>query len=216
MFSGYPAQHHPAHMNQHNNHTHHGGRSRRAPRISAAQHNKQYRQVRTPKEFVVEPPTLIAFRRDFEAARSFDLEDDELFCPFHLLTEDDVSAMPLPTGDLRHPSSSVWDALTLGEQLQSIHSSGSDRSSLSSGSPEQSPLQHQLQPTPSFVLSSAPNPYTPAAFQPSNASQTKLHQPLAQRTRNAIPIVDPSTRNVASPPPSVSPNRQMQQQFRRW
>jgi hypothetical protein len=31
-----------------------------------------------------------AYRRDFEAARSFDLEDDELFCPFHLLTEDDV------------------------------------------------------------------------------------------------------------------------------
>ena len=180
--------------------------------MSAAQHNKQYRQVRTPKEFVVEPPTLLAFRRDFEAARSFDLEDDELFCPFHLLTEDDVSA-----GQSRHPSSSPWDdALTLGEQLQSIHSSGSDRSSLSSGSPEQSPLQHQLQPTPSFVLSSAPNPYTPAAFQSGNASQTKLHQPLAQRTRNAIPIVDPSTRTVASPPPSVSPNRQMQQQYRRW
>ncbi|RII08295.1 hypothetical protein CUC08_Gglean007704 [Alternaria sp. MG1] len=114
-----------------------------------------------------------------------------MFCPFHLLTEDD---------------------------LQSIHSSGSDRSSLSSGSPEQSPLQHQLQPTPSFVLSSAgPNPYTPVGFQQNN-SQTKLHQPLAQRTRNAIPIVDPSTRAVASPPPSVSPNRQMQQQFmsRRW
>jgi hypothetical protein len=108
-------------------------------------------------------------------------------------------------------------ALTLDEQLQSIHSSGSDRSSLSSGSPEQSPLQHQLQPTPSFVLSSAPNPYTPVGFQQNN-SQTKLHQPLAQRTRNAIPIVDPSTRAVASPPPSVSPNRQMQQQFmsRRW
>ena len=102
-------------------------------------------------------------------------------------------------------------------QLQSIHSSGSDRSSLSSGSPEQSPLQHQLQPTPSFVLSTAPNPYTPSTFQQN--SQTKLHQPLAQRTRNAIPIVDPSTRAVASPPPSVSPNRQMQQQFmsqRRW
>ncbi|KAA8625300.1 DUF4452 domain containing protein [Pyrenophora tritici-repentis] len=113
-----------------------------------------------------------------------------MFCPFHLLTEDD---------------------------LQSIHSSGSDRSSLSSGSPEQSPLQHQLQPTPSFVLSTAPNPYTPVNFQPNN-SQTKLHQPLAQRTRNAIPIVDPSTRAVASPPRSISPNRQMQQQFmsRRW
>ncbi|KAF2656525.1 hypothetical protein K491DRAFT_373904 [Lophiostoma macrostomum CBS 122681] len=189
QYFNYGGQHHAPHLNAHS-HNHHGGRSRRAPRLSASQHQKQFRQVRTPKEFVVEAPHMTAFKRDFEAARSFDLEDDELFCPFHLLTEDD---------------------------LQSIHSSGSDRSSLSSGSPEQSPLQHQLQPTPSFVLSSAPNPYTPANFQ-SSSSQTKLHQPLAQRTRNAIPIVDPSTRAVASPPPSVSPNRQMQQQFmaRRW
>jgi len=188
QFFNYGAHHHP--QLHHHPHTHHG-RSRRAPRVSAQQNNKQFRQVRTPKEFSVEPPTTLAFRRDFEAARSFDIEDDEMFCPFHLLTEDD---------------------------LQSIHSSGSDRSSLSSGSPEQSPLQHQLQPTPSFILSSAPNPYTPTPFQANNPSQTKLHQPLAQRTRNAIPIVDPSTRNIASPPPSVSPNRQMQQQFmsRRW
>lgn len=193
QFFSYGAQHHPQHLNAHqHNSNHHGGRSRRAPRISAQHQQKQFRQARTPKEFNVEPPTSIAFKRDFEAARSFDIEDDEMFCPFHLLTEDD---------------------------LQSIHSSGSDRSSLSSGSPEQSPLQHQLQPTPSFVLSTAPNPYTPSNFQQNSASQTKLHQPLAQRTRNAIPIVDPSTRVVASPPPSVSPNRQMQQQFmsqRRW
>jgi hypothetical protein len=184
---------------------------------SQQQQQKQFRQVRTPKEFVVEPPTMLAFRRDFEAARSFDFEDDELFCPFHLLTEDDVSAMtlPLPPRDI-WAMSSQQHALTYDEQLQSIHSSGSDRSSLSSGSPEQSPLQHQLQPTPSFVLSSAPNPYTPISYQSNNNSQTKLHQPLAQRTRNAIPIVDPSTRAVASPPPSVSPNRQMQQQYRRW
>ena len=33
-----------------------------------------------------------AYRREFDAARSFDLEDDEIFCPFHLLTEDDVRA----------------------------------------------------------------------------------------------------------------------------
>jgi hypothetical protein len=46
----------------------------------------------------------------------------------------------------------------------------------------------------------------------------KLHQPMAQRTRNAIPIVDPSTRVIASPPPSVSPARQMQGYInqRRW
>jgi hypothetical protein len=190
QFFNYAGQHQPQHLNAHT-HNHHGGRSRRAPRISAQQNHKQFRQVRTPKEFNVEPPNMIAFKRDFEAARSFDIEDDEMFCPFHLLTEDD---------------------------LQSIHSSGSDRSSLSSGSPEQSPLQHQLQPTPSFVLSSAPNPYTPAGFQHNNSSQTKIHQPLAQRTRNAIPIVDPSTRTVNSPPLSVSPGRQMGQTFipRRW
>lgn len=139
-----------------------------------------------------------AFRRDFEAARSFDLEDDELFCPFHLLTEDDLS---------------------------SIHSAGSDRSSLSSGSPEQSPLQQQIQPTSQFLLPPSTGNFTPQAYQQqpvTAASQTtKIHQPLAQRTRNAIPIVDPTTRAVASPPPSVSPARQMQAQAqymngRRW
>ena len=94
QFFNYAAQqHHPQHLNAHthNNNNHHGGRSRRAPRISAQQNHKQFRQVRTPKEFNVEPPTLIAYKRDFEAARSFDIEDDEMFCPFHLLTEDDVS-----------------------------------------------------------------------------------------------------------------------------
>ncbi|KAK7535982.1 uncharacterized protein J3D65DRAFT_603759 [Phyllosticta citribraziliensis] len=181
-------QHAAAHMN-HPQHHHPGGRPRRAPRSAAAHNHKQFRAARAPKE-AVEAPGVSAFRRDFEAARSFDLEDDELFCPFHLLTDDD---------------------------LQSIHSSGSDRSSLSSGSPESSPLQQQLQPTPSFVLPAAANTFTPASF--SHQTQaTKLHQPLAQRTRNAIPIVDPTTRNVASPPPSVSPARQMPQQFmpRRW
>lgn len=44
---------------------------------------------------------MLAFKRDFEAARSFDLEDDELFCPFHLLTEDDVSAAVVR--DICHP-----------------------------------------------------------------------------------------------------------------
>jgi hypothetical protein len=42
----------------------------------------------------------------------------------------------------------------------------------------------------------------------------KLHQPMAQRNRiNAIAIVDPSTGSVASPPLSVSPGRQMQNQY---
>jgi DUF1365 family protein len=89
QFFSYGGQHQQQHLNAHT-HNHHGGRSRRAPRV-AAQHQRQIRQVRTPKEFNVEPPTMLAFKRDFEAARSFDIEDDEMFCPFHLLTEDDVS-----------------------------------------------------------------------------------------------------------------------------
>ena len=109
QFFNYGAQqHHPQHLNAHS-HNHHSGRSRRAPRISAQQHNKQFRQVRTPKEFNVEPPTLIAYKRDFEAARSFDIEDDEMFCPFHLLTEDDVSRLPY---DICHPSPVVESAPT--------------------------------------------------------------------------------------------------------
>jgi hypothetical protein len=43
------------------------------------------------KKEAVESALEQNFRREFEAARSFDIEDDELFCPFHLLTEDDVS-----------------------------------------------------------------------------------------------------------------------------
>jgi hypothetical protein len=77
-------------------------------------------------------------------------------------------------------------------------------------------LQQQAQPTPSLLLSSVSNSYNSAGYQ----QHMKLHQPMAQRTRNAIPIVDPSTRSVsvASPPMSVSPGRQMQQQYvsRRW
>jgi hypothetical protein len=107
-------------------------------------------------------------------------------------------------------------------QLASIHSSGSDRSSLSSGSPEQSPLQQQIQPTSQFLLPPSTGNFTPQAYQqPATAvsQTTKIYQPLAQRTRNAIPIVDPTTRAVASPPPSVSPARQIQAQYmngRRW
>ena len=74
--------------------------------------------------------------------------------------------------------------------------SGSDRSSLSSGSPEQSPTQQQIQPTPSFLL---PPSNTFPSFQPAQRIGLK-----------AIPIVDPSTRQTSSsPPPSVSPARQL-------
>src|ERR1700761_1983518 len=93
--------------------------------------------------------------------------------------------------------------------------SGSDRSSLSSGSPEHSPLQHQMQPAPAFLL--PPQSFPPSSLanlQPSsttpNQAQGKIHQPTARRVGGkAIPIVDPSTGTVASPPPSVSPGRQM-------
>ncbi|TKA71988.1 hypothetical protein B0A49_07372 [Cryomyces minteri] len=90
----YGASHYPSAMNVHSNHassTHHHGRSRRGPRISSSQNsNKQFRATRSPKE-TPEVPISNACRRDFEAAKSFDLEDDELFCPFDLLTEDDVN-----------------------------------------------------------------------------------------------------------------------------
>lgn len=198
-----------AHQPQVNAHPtqHHHGRSRRNPRMAAQK--QQFRPARSTKD-IVEAAAMNAFRRDFEAAKSFDLEDDELFCPFHLLTQDDVRL------DSLHSSVTPGRTplLTPSPQLSYIHTSGSDRSSLSSGSPESSPLQHQLQPTPSFVLSSSSS-YGQTGYQNSNM---KIHQPLAQRTRNAIPIVDPTTRAVASPPPSVSPGRQMQQQYmnRRW
>lgn len=194
----------------HNSHSHHG-RSRRGPRISSQNAHRQYRAQRSPKE-VPETPVYSEYIQRLEAAKSFEFDDDELFCPFNLLTEDDVRRKHGSHVYSRHRADSSL-------QLQSIHSSSSsDRGSLSSGSPEGSPLQQQVQPTPSFSFSSAPNAYNPAQASFQQQHQMKLHQPLAQRTRNAIPIVDPSTRSVASPPLSVSPGRQMQQQYmpRRW
>lgn len=204
--------------NSHNSHGHHG-RSRRGPRISSQNAHRHYKAQRSPKD-IPEAPTYNDYLQRLEAAKSFEFDDDELFCPFHLLTEDDVRRSAL------HLSPRPLQADPY-HQLQSIHSaSSSDRGSLSSGSPESSPLQQQVQPTPtpSFLLSSASTSFTPApttaaaAFQPQTSQNMKLHQPMAQRSRNAIPIVDPSTRSVASPPLSVSPGRQMQQQYlpRRW
>ncbi|KAK3069590.1 hypothetical protein LTR53_011957 [Teratosphaeriaceae sp. CCFEE 6253] len=193
-----------SHNNSNNNHGHHG-RSRRGPRVSSQNAQRLYnsKAQRSPKEAPEAAPAYVEYIQRLEAAMSFEFDDDEVFCPFHLLTEDD---------------------------LQSIHSSSSsDRGSLASGSPDSSPLQHQVQPTPSFLFSSSAHHHNNANhnFPPPPASsaasytaqhQMKLHQPLAQRTRNAIPIVDPSTRSVASPPLSVSPGRQMPGAFmaRRW
>jgi hypothetical protein len=209
----YGAQHYLPNSSSHN-HGHHG-RSRRGPRVNSQNAHRQYKAQRSPKE-APETPAYVDYLQRFEAAKSFEFDDDELFCPFHLLTEDDVC---LPRKRMSH-GMCMYSGANETLQLQSIHSSSSsDRGSLSSGSPEASPLQQQAQPTPSFFLSSAPNTYSNASsgYQHSSHQQMKLHQPLAQRSRNAIPIVDPSTRSIASPPLSVSPGRQMQQQYmRRW
>jgi hypothetical protein len=133
-----------------------------------------------------EAVALTNFRQRFEAQRSFDLDDDMEFCP-NLLTESDHI---------------------------SINSSSSDRSSLSSGSPESSPQSHQVAPDSGFSLNSNSNPYVPS-YQ-SQPTPLKLHQPAATRIRNAIPIVNPLTGIRSSPPQSVSPARMQQTISRRW
>jgi hypothetical protein len=90
----YGGQHHAGHSNLHSSHPHNSGRSRRSTRASGGhqnhQHQKQMRAMQLKKEAAIESAIEQNFRREFEAARSFELEDDEMFCPFHLLTEDDV------------------------------------------------------------------------------------------------------------------------------
>ncbi len=209
---GYGAPQYHSNLSSHP-HAHHP-RNRRGPRVSSQNAHRHYKAQRSPKE-VPEAPVFSDYIQRLEAAKSFEFDDDEVFCPFHLLTEDDVRTSF---------NASCTSHAYLLSQLQSIHSSSSsDRGSLSSGSPEGSPLQQQVQPTPSFHFSGVPHTYNSghssyAQQQQQQHQQMKLHQPLAQRTKNAIPIVDPSTRIVASPPLSVSPGRQMQQQYvpRRW
>ncbi len=89
------------HYNGHQHHAttagnaHHGGRNRRAPRLSMSQNaHRQLRQPRSAKE-LLDSVNLATFRLKFEAGRSFDLEDDMEFCP-GLLTETDVSSPPAP------------------------------------------------------------------------------------------------------------------------
>lgn len=150
--------------------------------------NQPHKQVRQQPR-PQEAAAVVNFRQRFEAGRSFDLDDDLEFCP-NLLTEVD---------------------------MVSIHSSSSDRSSLSSGSPESSPQSHQVAPDSTFSLNSNSTPYIPS-YQRQPAT-LKLHQPSATRVRNAIPIVNPTTgisMSNMSPPPSVSPVRAMQSIGRRW
>jgi hypothetical protein len=194
-------------------HNHHG-RSRRAPRLAGAQNaHRQYRAQKVVKEIVItEPPSVLAYRARFEAGRSFDLDDDLEFCP-NLLTFDEVCGEALPT------SPSYAD---LFPKRQSVTSGSSDRSSLSSGSPESSPLQSQIQPqiTPALSLSSAATSayMSPPAY--TNNNTLKIHQPSAIRSArtSAIPIVNPSTGNrIASPPSSISPGMMQQTTAaRRW
>lgn len=225
-------QHHqPSAASSHSSssHNHHGGRSRRAPRLSASQNShRQFRGVRSMKE-LTEPPAVSASRRAFELARSFDPEDDFEFCR-GLWTEDDVSATfgphPLPSSSPsfmpRPPTSQHRSDQSCRTQLQD-YSSSSD-GSLSSGSPNLSPVQPQTQPTqqlqPTFSLATATeNNYNPITGFQSNSNNMKLHQPSALRTRNAIPIVNPSTgMRVPSPPSSISPAMMQQQTYggRRW
>jgi len=90
----YGAQQHSGHSNMHSSHPHHAGRSRRSTRTTGYHHRNEQKQIRAlqlKKEAAIESAMEQNFRREFEAARSFDIEDDEMFCPFHLLTEDDVS-----------------------------------------------------------------------------------------------------------------------------
>jgi hypothetical protein len=154
---------------------------------------------------VPENPSLAAFRARFEAGRSFDLDDDLEFCP-NLLTFDEVRS--------DYGTIAALNKAADIPQKQSM-SSGSDRSSLSSGSPESSPLQHQIQPeqiTPALSLSAATSAYVSPAFH----NNLKVHQPSAIRSGNkAIAIVNPSTGNrIASPPSSISPG--MLQMTGRW
>ena len=214
----------------------HHGRTRRGPKM--AQHNaqRQFRGVKSMRE-LAEAPAVTAFRARFEAGRSFDLDDDLEFCP-NLLTEDDVccdrrpKSLPSvdsffstptssPLGDRRGQNKeSPREHLLTNPQLHSIHSASSDRSSLSSGSPDTSPLQHQIQPVqqvaPSISLSPAQtNSYVHAGVAAS-LNHVNFQQPQANRTRKVIPIVNPNTgMTMTSPPSSISP-AMMQTAQRRW
>ncbi|KAJ5371081.1 uncharacterized protein N7496_007173 [Penicillium cataractarum] len=169
----------------------HHGRTRRGPKMAQQNAQRQFRGVKSMRE-LAEAPAVTAFRARFEAGRSFDLDDDLEFCP-NLLTDED---------------------------LHSIHSASSDRSSLSSGSPDTSPLQHQIQPvqqvTPAISLSPASTNSFVHASVAANPNHVNFHQPAANRTRKVIPIINPTTgMTMTSPPSSISP-AMMQAAQRRW
>ena len=86
----YSHHHQPTAVAPQPTHNHHGNRNRRAPRLSVSQNShRQFRGVKSMKE-LSEPASVTNFRSQFEASRSFDLEDYMEFCP-KLLTATDVS-----------------------------------------------------------------------------------------------------------------------------
>lgn len=193
-------------------HNHHGGRNRRAPRVSVSQNSqRQFRGVRSMKE-LNDSAALSAFRMKFEAGRSFELEDDLEFCP-GLLTETDVS---IPWSSIPFIVRKEDDSCSQDSQLVSI-SSASERSSLASNSPQSSPTPQPQTVAPGFSLNSTSPPFVPPATVPTQQSNLKLHQPAATRGRNAIPIINPATGiSMSSPPSSVSPGKMQQSMGRRW
>ena len=90
---------------------------------------------------------------------------------------------------------------------------------MSSGSPDTSPLQHQIQPvqqvTPSISLSPASaNSYMHTGVA-GNLNQMNFQQPSVSRTRKVIPIVNPQTGMTLTSPPS-SMSQAMLHNQRRW
>jgi Domain of unknown function (DUF4452) len=196
-------------------HHSHGGRNRRAPRLSVSQNSqRQFRGVRSMKE-LNDTASISAFRTKFEAASSFELEDDLEFCP-GLLTENDVS---YPSSGRTSPASSCSRSPSTDmflSQLVSI-SSASERSSLASNSPQSSPTQQPQTVAPGFSLNTSSPPFVPPSTYHSQQSTMKLHQPAATRGRNAIPIVNPATGiSMSSPPSSVSPAKMQHSVRVRW
>jgi hypothetical protein len=173
-------------------HSHHGGRNRRAPRLSVSQNpQKQFRGVRSMKE-LNESTNLAAFRMKFEACRSFDLEDDMEFCP-SLLTESDRSSI-----------------------------ASSERSSLASLSPESSPTQQPTTIAPAFSLNSSSPSFLPPGFSQQSSMMVHAPTATRARGNAIPIINPTTGITMASPPPSVSPSRMHQQQQqqhangRRW
>jgi len=129
-----------------------------------------------PKEELTDTPAVPTFIEKFEAGRSFEMEDDFAFIP-ELCTE---------------------------EERQMMDYSSSDRSSTSSGSPQSSPLQHQVQPSTAY-------PHAATYANMFHNMHVKYQQPpaLPPKQRFAIPIVNPNTGLRVASPPLASPNRNL-------